>query len=152
VCGFAVPSRRGWGWPLDLSHDKDHEQDHGEQGLAPRVAALEKLLTPVSHEGTAIFITGANLPMVHGLGQTDCGPEDNLILDGPNGLGSPIVASNDPRVGGRGRPPAPARTSPMHGSPPGRYFLVRWRNRSSGMTFVLLNVEKTTDCGRCVQP
>jgi hypothetical protein len=122
VCGFAVPSRLGWGWPLGLAHEKDPEQDHGEQGLARRVAALEKLRTPVSHEGTAIFITRANLPMVHGLGQTDYGPEDDLIPDGPNGLGTLIVGSHDPRVGGRGRPSAPARTSPMHGSPRGKVF------------------------------
>jgi hypothetical protein len=69
VCGFAVPSRLGWGWPLGLAHDKDPEQSNGEQGLLWRVAALEKLLTPVSHEGTAICIIRANLPMVHGLGQ-----------------------------------------------------------------------------------
>jgi hypothetical protein len=77
----------------------DPEQDHGEQGLAPRVAALEKRLTPVSPEGTAICITGANRPMVHGLGQTDCGPEEHLIPNGPNGLGSLIVGAHDPRVG-----------------------------------------------------
>jgi hypothetical protein len=102
VCGFAVPSLLGWGLPLGLAHEKDQEPDHGEKRLAQRVVALEKRLTPVSHEGTAIFIPGANLPIVNGLGQTDCGPEDHLIPDCPNGLGTLIVGSNDPRVGGEG--------------------------------------------------
>jgi hypothetical protein len=120
VCGFAVPSRLGWGWPLGLAHEKDQEPDHGEKRLAQRVVALEKCLTPVSHEGTASCITGANLPMVHGLEQTDGGPEEHLIPDGPNGLGPLIVGADDPRGGGRGRPSAPARTRPRHGSPRGK--------------------------------
>ena len=139
MCGFAVPSLLGWGLPLDLAHDKDQEQDHGEKRLAQRVVALEKRLTYVSHEVTEIFITGANLPIVNGLGQTDCVPDDNLIPDCPNGLGTLIVGSHDPRVGGGGDHPHRLAQARRMACPAGRCFFVRWRNRSSWITFVLLN-------------
>jgi hypothetical protein len=130
VCGFAVPSRFGWGWPLGLAREKDQEQDHGEKRLAQRVVVLAKRLTPVSHEGTEICLTGANLPMVNGLGPTDCGPEDHLIPDCPNGLDNLIVGSNDPRVGGGGDHPHQLAHARGMARPAGRCFLVRWRNHS----------------------
>jgi DNA repair exonuclease SbcCD ATPase subunit len=63
------------------------DKDKDQEGLAQRVAALEQLLEPLSREQNEIFITGANLHIVNGLGQTDCGP----VPDCPNGLGNLIV-------------------------------------------------------------
>ena len=63
----------GWGLPVGLAREDGSEKDKGEKGLAQRVAALEKLLKHFSREGNEIFITGANLHIVNGLGSTDCG-------------------------------------------------------------------------------
>jgi hypothetical protein len=64
------------------------------KGLAQRVAALESLLKPFSREKNEIFITGANLHIVNGLGSTDC----FNVPDCPNGLGNLIVGYNKLRV------------------------------------------------------
>jgi hypothetical protein len=63
------------------------------------VAALEKFLKHFSREGNEVFITGANLHLVNGLGRTDCLDEQREpILDCfPNGLGNLIVGYNEPR-------------------------------------------------------
>jgi hypothetical protein len=72
------------------------DKDKDQEGLAQRVAALEQLLEPLSREQNEIFITGANLHIVNGLGQTDCGP----VPDCPNGLGNLIVGYNELRGAG----------------------------------------------------
>jgi hypothetical protein len=83
-------------WALPLSTAQEGARS-GEQGLAQRVAALEDLLKHFSRKGNEVFITGANLHLVNGLGSTDCGPEDDPIPDCPNGLGNLIVGYNEPR-------------------------------------------------------
>jgi hypothetical protein len=99
ACGLAVLGMLGWGLPLSLAREDDRDKDKDPKGLVQRVAALEQLLKHVSRDGNEIFITGANLHIVNGLGQTDCGPPDNPILDCPNGVGNLIVGYNEPRVG-----------------------------------------------------
>jgi hypothetical protein len=64
------------------------------------VAALEDLLKHFSREKHEIFITGANLHIVNGLGSTGCGPVEEPIPDCPNGLGNLIVGYNEPSVFG----------------------------------------------------
>jgi hypothetical protein len=66
--------------------------------LEERVAALEDLLRHFSREGNEVFITGANLHIVNGLGRTGCGSEEEPIPDCPNGLGNLIVGYNEPRI------------------------------------------------------
>jgi trimeric autotransporter adhesin len=61
------------------------------------VAALETLLKHFSRKGNEVFIKGANLHLVNGLGQTDCGSVEEPISDCPNGLGNLIVGYNEPR-------------------------------------------------------
>jgi hypothetical protein len=97
ACGLAVAGLLGWGLPLSLAREDAHEKDKDQKGLAQRVAALEKLLKHFSREGKEIFITGANLHIVNGVGQTDCGTEEEPIPDCPNGLGNLIVGYNEPR-------------------------------------------------------
>jgi hypothetical protein len=84
-----------WALPAVLAQEEAREQ--GQQGLAQRVAALEQLLKHVSRKDDEIFITGANLHLVNGLGQTDCGTEEEPVPDCPNGLGNLIVGYNEPR-------------------------------------------------------
>jgi len=84
-------------WALPAVIAQEEEAKKGEKGLAQRVEALEKLLRHFSRKDNEIFITGANLHIVNGLGQTDCGPEDNPIPDCPNGLGNLIVGYNELR-------------------------------------------------------
>jgi hypothetical protein len=80
-----------------LAREDAPDKEKGEKGLAQRVAALEKLLKHVSREGKEIFITGANLHIVNGLGSTGCGSEEEPIPNCPNGLGNLIVGYNEPR-------------------------------------------------------
>ena len=61
------------------------------------MAALEDLLRHFTRVGHEVFITGANLHIVNGLGQTACGPVDEPIPDCPNGLGNLLVGYNEPR-------------------------------------------------------
>jgi hypothetical protein len=71
--------------------------------LEQRVAALKSLLKHFSREGNEVFITGANLHTVNGLGSIDCEDEEfNPIPDCPNGLGNLIVGYNEPRPEGSG--------------------------------------------------
>jgi hypothetical protein len=73
--------------------------DKDKKGLEQRVAALEDLLKHSSREDNEIFITGANLHLVNGLGQTDCpvDSEGNPLPGCPNGLGNLIVGYNETR-------------------------------------------------------
>jgi hypothetical protein len=84
---------------LGLAREDAPEKEKGEKGLAQRVAALEQLLKHFSREKNEIFITGANLHIVNGLGQTDCpvDSEGNPLPGCPNGLGNLIVGYNEPR-------------------------------------------------------
>jgi hypothetical protein len=84
-------------WVLPAGTGQQEPPDGGQQGLAQRVAALEELLTHFSREKNDIFITGANLHLVNGLGRTDCGSEFEPIPDCPNGLGNLIVGYNELR-------------------------------------------------------
>jgi trimeric autotransporter adhesin len=97
ACGLAVVSLLGWGLPLGLAKDGEHGKDKDQKGLAQRVAALEQLLQHFSREDNEVFITGANLHLVNGLGHTDCGSEEEPIPNCPNGLGNLIVGYNEPR-------------------------------------------------------
>jgi hypothetical protein len=72
ACGLAVVGLLGWGLPLGLAREDPSDKEKGEKGPAHRVAALEKLLKHFSREKNEIFITGANLHIVNGLGSTDC--------------------------------------------------------------------------------
>jgi hypothetical protein len=83
-------------WALPVVTADDPKPDD-PKGLEQRVAALEKLLKHFSREGNEVFITGANLHIVNGLGRTDCGPEEEPIPDCPNGLGNLIVGYNELR-------------------------------------------------------
>jgi hypothetical protein len=85
-----------WALPAVIAQEENARK--GQKGLAQRVAALEKLLTHFSREKNEIFITGANLHIVNGLGQTSCA--DINIPDCPNGLGNLIVGYNELREGG----------------------------------------------------
>jgi hypothetical protein len=92
ACGAVVLAVLAWALPAGTGQGP-------EQGLAQRVAALEDLLKHFSREGNEVFITGANLHLVNGLGSTDCFNEeqDQEIPDCPNGLGNLIVGYNEPR-------------------------------------------------------
>jgi hypothetical protein len=83
-----------WALPLGTAQDAQHDD---KKGLEQRVAALEKLLKHFTREGNEVFITGANLHIVNGLGRTDCGTEEEPIPDCPNGLGNLIVGYNELR-------------------------------------------------------
>jgi hypothetical protein len=99
--GLAVLGLLGWGLPLGLAREDAAEKDKDQKGLAQRVAALEDLLKHFSRKGNEVFITGANLHIVNGLGSTDCFDEEQgqEIPDCPNGLGNLIVGYNEPRLG-----------------------------------------------------
>jgi hypothetical protein len=60
------------------------------------VAALEDLHMHFSRNGNEVFITGANLHIVNGLGRTDCPPLTGAP-DCPNGLGNLVVGYNELR-------------------------------------------------------
>jgi hypothetical protein len=98
ACGLAVAGLLGWGLPLSLAREDTRDKDKDQKGLAQRVAALEQLLMHFSREKNEIFITGANLHLVNGLGSTDCTDEQGQeIPDCPNGLGNLFVGYNEPR-------------------------------------------------------
>jgi hypothetical protein len=85
-------------WALPLGTAQEDAFGRGQMGLAHRVAALEKLLKHFSREGREIFITGANLHIVNGLGRTSCTDDaGEPIPDCPNGLGNLIVGYNETR-------------------------------------------------------
>jgi hypothetical protein len=98
ACGIAMLGLLGWGLPLGLAREEASEKARAQKGLEQRVAVLEKLLKHFSREGTEIFITGANLHLVNGLGSTNCfDAKFNPIPNCPNGLGNLIVGYNEPR-------------------------------------------------------
>jgi hypothetical protein len=95
--GLLVLAVLTWALPVVIAQEEASER--GRRGLAQRVAALEKLLQHFSREKNEIFITGANLHIINGLGQTDCTDEQgNPIPDCPNGLGNLIVGYNELRL------------------------------------------------------
>jgi hypothetical protein len=94
ACGAVVLAGLTWALPAVLARE-DAERSRRE--LAQRVEALEQLLKHFSREKNEIFITGANLHLVNGLGQTVCGTEEESIPDYPNGLGNLIVGYNESR-------------------------------------------------------
>jgi hypothetical protein len=81
-----------WALPVVTAED-------AKKGLEQHVAALEALLKHFRRDGNEVFIEGANLHIVNGLGQTDCGLEDAPIPNCPNGQGNLIVGYNEPRGG-----------------------------------------------------
>jgi hypothetical protein len=93
--GLTVLAVLTWALPTVIAQEEDAKK--GQKGLAQRVAALEQLLKHFSREKNEIFITGANLHLVNGLGQTACGPAEEPIPDCPNGLGNLIVGYNESR-------------------------------------------------------
>jgi hypothetical protein len=96
ACGVVVLAVLTWALPAVIAQEEEAKK--GPKGLAQRVAALEQLLKPFSREKNEIFITGANLHIVNGLGSTDCLDEQGQeIPDCPNGLGNLIVGYNEPR-------------------------------------------------------
>ena len=95
ACGLVGLTVLAWMLPAVIA--QEDTADKGQKGLAQRVAALEQLLKHVSREKNEIFITGANLHIVNGLGSTNCGPEFEPIPDCPNGLGDLIVGYNELR-------------------------------------------------------
>jgi hypothetical protein len=85
-------------WALPSGTAQEDASTGGQKGLPQRVAALEDLLKHFSRDGNEVFITGANLHIVNGLGSTGC--TDDLgepIPDCPNGLGNLIVGYNELR-------------------------------------------------------
>jgi hypothetical protein len=99
ACGLVVLAVLTWALPVGIAQQED-AKDKDPKGLAHRVAALEELLRHFSREKNDIFITGANLHIVNGLGSTNCGSEEEPIPDCPNGLGNLIMGYNEPRGGG----------------------------------------------------
>ena len=80
------------------------DDDKVIKALAQRIHDLERKLEHVTSEFNEanlpeIVITGANLRIVNGLGQTDCGTEKGPLPNCPNGLGNLIVGYNESRIG-----------------------------------------------------
>jgi hypothetical protein len=97
ACGAVVLAGLTWALPAVVAQEEE-AKEKSPKGLAQRVAALEDLLKHFSREKHDIFITGANLHIVNGLGSTDCGEDaGEPIPDCPNGLGNLIVGYNEPR-------------------------------------------------------
>jgi hypothetical protein len=101
ACGAVVLAVLTWALPAVLAQEEEAKGKR-PKGLAQRVAALEQLLKHFSREKNEIFITGANLHLVNGLGSTGCTDEQGEILNCPNGLGNLIVGYNEPRGPGFG--------------------------------------------------
>jgi hypothetical protein len=93
ACALVVLGLLTWGLPSVTAQDAQRKK----KDLEARVAALEDLLKHVTRVGNEVFITGANLHIVNGLGSTNCGDEDNPIPNCPNGLGNLVVGYNEPR-------------------------------------------------------
>jgi hypothetical protein len=77
ACGLIVLAVLTWALPAGTAPGKSLEQ---------RVAALETLLIHFSRDSNNVFVTGANLHIVNGLGATTT----------TNGLGNLIVGYNEP--------------------------------------------------------
>jgi trimeric autotransporter adhesin len=98
--GLIVMGLLGWGLPLGLAREDARDKDKDQKGIAQRVAALEDLLKHFSREDNEVFLTGANLHLVNGLGSTDCTDDAGNPIPGcPNGLGNLIVGYNELRGG-----------------------------------------------------
>jgi hypothetical protein len=97
ACGLTVAGLLGWGLPLSLAREDARDTDKDHKGLAQRVAVLEQLLKHFSREKNEIFITGASLHNVNGLGRTDCplNSEGDPLPGCPNGLGNLIGGYNE---------------------------------------------------------
>jgi hypothetical protein len=94
ACGLLGLAVLTWALPAGLAKD---DSGGGKKDLEQRVAALETLLKHFSRKGNDVTIKGANLHLVNGLGQTDCGSEEEPIPNCPNGPGNLIVGYNEPR-------------------------------------------------------
>jgi hypothetical protein len=94
ACGLLGLAVLIWALPSGTAQEAEHDNN---KGLEQRVAALESLLKHFSRQGNEVRMTGANLHIRNGLGQTDCGSQDEPIPDCPNGLGNLIVGYNEPR-------------------------------------------------------
>jgi hypothetical protein len=104
VGGVLMLAGLTWALPAVIAQEEE-AKGKGPKGLAQRVEALEQLLKHFSREKNEIFITGANLHIVNGLGETDCTDDESgePIPDCPNGLGNLIVGYNElrePIIGG----------------------------------------------------
>jgi len=94
-------------WALPSGTAQEEARTGSDPDVDQRLAALEQLLRDVSsasaaHERPELVIRRnvriiGNLQIVNGLGQTDCGPEEEPIPDCPNGLGNLIVGYKEPR-------------------------------------------------------
>jgi hypothetical protein len=95
------------GWVLHTSPAANAQSPRLDGHLGNVGELLKTLQALLTHVSIAtddagrreIIITGANLRIVNGLGQTDCGPDDTPIPDCPNGLGNLIVGYNELREG-----------------------------------------------------
>jgi hypothetical protein len=97
VCGLPGLAVLTWALPAVIAQEDAWER--GQKRLAQRVAALEKLLKHFSRKRNQVFVTGANLHIVNGLGQTGCdNPQGEPIPDCPNGLSNLIVGYNELRT------------------------------------------------------
>lgn len=76
----------------DLSNVQP-DQHHMDEGQA--VADIEDLLMHFSRDGDDIFITGANLRVVNGLGQTDSSNSVGNVIIGYNEERDPFLFTND---------------------------------------------------------
>jgi trimeric autotransporter adhesin len=76
-----------WGWGVLTWALPVVTADDAKKGLEQRVAALEQLLTHFRRDGNEVFLEGANLHIVNGLGATQT----------MNELGNLIVGYNEPR-------------------------------------------------------
>src|SRR5262249_27254728 len=77
---------------LPLPWSTAQEESSEYRGIRKRLAALEYKLQYISGGINEVIITGANLRIVNGLGETDT----------TNGLGNLIVGYNESRLGFRG--------------------------------------------------
>jgi hypothetical protein len=102
--GLLVLAVLTWALPSGLAKDAP-SQGGGLPALAERVAALEDLLKHFTRVGNGVFITGANLHLVNGLGSTDCTDDaGDPIPDCLNGAGNLIVGYNETRIDDPGCP------------------------------------------------
>jgi hypothetical protein len=104
ACGLGVLGCLGW--TLQAVTAGEGKVGEGKVlSLPDRFAAIERKLVALTFDAATneVVITGANLRIINGLGQTDCGPQDHPRPDCPNGLGNLIVGYNEPREGGENR-------------------------------------------------
>jgi len=96
ACGLLGLAVLTWALPVGTAQETAQS---GGKGLEQRVSALESLLKHFSRKGNEVFIKGANLHILNGLGSTDCTDDQfEPIPDCPNGLGNLIVGYNESRT------------------------------------------------------